>query len=352
MTGMNISTLASFFQLNENIRSLQGSLLDGQKELSTGRKADLMAALRTQAATDVDLRNAYSEATTFKATAGVVGTRLDAMQTALTSVKDAIDKARTQTLTATSPLARQQLQQLAKTTIDQIGSLLDTQFDGRYLFSGTQTDMPPLQEQNTVNTTTGLSPLQTVMQVITNMGGMSDAASALNVANGTDGISSLFGDSNSNANLRFTPALYNGATSGTLTARLDRGYQIDYGLRADDPAIRDALQGLYMLAAVPSNSVPDDAYAAWQGEALAHLDKGFQGVIGMASTVGYQQSAVADVMARHDSTLTQLNTQIVNLEQADPYETAAKLSQFQSQLEATFTVTARMSQLSLTKFLT
>jgi len=352
MTGMNISTLATFFQLNDSIRSLQQSLLDGQKELSTGRKADLMAALGNQAASDVDLRNAYAEATTFKTTAGVVSTRLDAMQTALTSVKDAIDKARTQTLTATSPLARQQLQQLAKTTIDQIGSLLDTQFDGRYLFSGMQTDMPPLQEQNTVNATTGLSPQQAVAQIIANLGPMTDAASALNVANGADGVSSLFDDSNSNANLRYTPTLYNGATSGTLTARLDRGYQIDYGLRADDPAVRDALQGLYMLAAVPSGSVPDDAYAAWQSEALAHLDKGFQGVIGMASTVGYQQSAVADVMARHDSTLTQLNTQIVNLEQADPYETAAKLSQFQSQLEATFTVTARMSQLSLTKFLT
>src|SRR5262249_31201736 len=235
---------------------------------------------------------------------------------------------------------------------DPRGPLLHTPSDGRYLCAGTQPDRPPLQEQTTVNSATGLSPQQAVAQVIANLGPMTDAASALNVANGTDGVSSLFDDSNSNPSLRFTPTVYNGATSGTVTARLDHGYQIDYGLRADDPAIRDALQGLYMLAAVPSGSVSSDAYQAWQSEAVSHLDKGFEGVIGMAANVGFQQGAVADVMTRHDSTLTQLNTQIVNLEQADPYQTAAKLSQLQTQLEATFQVTARMSQLSLTKFLT
>src|SRR5262245_47267555 len=103
MTGMNISTLATFFQLNDSIRSLQQSLLDGQKELSTGRKADLMADLGNQAAGDVDLRNTYAETTEFKTTAGVVSTRLDVMQTALTGIKDSLDKARTQALTATSP---------------------------------------------------------------------------------------------------------------------------------------------------------------------------------------------------------------------------------------------------------
>ena len=36
---------------------------------------------------------------------------------------------------------------------------------------------------------------------------------------------------------------------------------------------------------------------------------------------------------------------------ADPYETAMRLSQLQTQLEATFSITARMNELTLTKFL-
>jgi len=352
MTNMNISSLASFLQLNGSIRSLQQALLDGQKELSTGRKADLMADLGNQATADVDLRNAYTETTEYKSTTDLVGTRLDVMQTAISNIKDAIDKARTQALTANSPVTRQQLQSMAKTAIDQINSLLNTQFGGRALFAGVQTDTQAMQGQNTVNPATSLSPTQAVAQIIANLGPMTDAASAVAVANGPDGISSLFDNTNSNPNLQYSSTFYNGATTGTLTARIDRGQEIDYGVRADDPALRESLQGLYMLAAMPSSSVSDDTYTAWQNEALTHLNNGFQGVVNMAGDLGFKQSAVADAATRHTSTLTQLNTQIANLEQADPYETAAKLNQLQTQLEATFQVTARMSQLTLTKFLT
>ena len=64
-----------------------------------------------------------------------------------------------------------------------------------------------------------------------------------------------------------------------MTARLDNGYQIDYGVRADDPAFRELQQGLSMLAAVPYGSIPNDAYAAWQDEAVKHISAGFQGTI-------------------------------------------------------------------------
>jgi flagellar hook-associated protein 3 FlgL len=351
MSELHISTLASYLQLNSSIRSLRQSLIDGQQELSTGRKADLMAALGTRTADAVDLRNAYDEITEFKSTADLVGTRLDVMQTALGSIKDAVDKARVQVLTASSPVTRQQLPAMARTAIEQINSLLNTQIEGRSLFAGIETDTRAMQALAAVNASTGYSPQQAVDQVIANLGPITDAASALAVANGPDGIGSIFDGSNSDPNLRFTSTFYNGATTGTITARLDRGYQIDYGVRADDPAIREALQGLYMLAAVPAGSVPDDAYTAWQNEALTHLNNGFEGIIGVAAEVGYKQSAVAEVATRHQSTIAQINTQIVNLEQADPYETAAKLNQLQTQLEATFQVTARLSKLTLTNYL-
>ena len=79
-----------------------------------------------------------------------------------------------------------------------------------------------------------------------------------------------------------------------MTARLDNGYQIDYGVRADDPAFRELQQGLYMLASVPFGSIPDDAYAAWQDEAVRHINDGFQGAIDVSAELGYKQSVVDD----------------------------------------------------------
>ncbi len=348
---MYISTLASHLQLNSSIRSLQSQMMDAQKELSTGRKADLVAALRDRAAEDVDLRNALNDITEFKGTAEVVASRMDTMQAALGGVRGIADQMRNTALTSRDAVSRRYLQEAASTALDRVNSFLNAQVAGRTLFSGIQTDLAPMQAMTIVNAGTGFSPQQAMDQVIANLGPITDAASALAVANGADGVNSIFDDTNSDANLRYSTTFYNGATTGTVTARLDNGYQIDYGLRADDPAFRELQQGLYMLASVPYGSIPDDAYAAWQDEAVRHINNGFQGAIDVSAELGYKQSVVDTAITQHEATLAQLNNQVANLEAADPFETSLRLSQLQMQLEATFSITARMHELSLTKFL-
>jgi flagellar hook-associated protein 3 FlgL len=347
----SVSTLAAHLQLNSSVRSLQRSLMDAQKELSSGVKADLVAALRDRAAEDVDLRNALNDSAEFKGTTELVASRMDMMQTALGGVREMASQMRNTALTSRDSVSRGYLQEAAATAIDRINSFLNAQMGGRTLFAGIRTDMAPMQPGTTVNTATGYSPQQAVSQVITNLGPIVDAASAVAVANGADGVSAIFDDSNSDPNLRYSTTFYNGATTGTVTARLDRGYEIDYGVRADDPAMRELLQGLYMLASVPYGSVPEDAFLAWQDEAVAHINAGFQGVIDLSAELGYKQSVVNDAITQHEATIVQLNNQVATLEAADPFETALRLSQLQTQLEATFSLTARMSELSLTKFL-
>jgi flagellar hook-associated protein 3 FlgL len=238
--------------------------------------------------------------------------------------------------------------EMAKSAIQQINALLNTSVGGRFLFSGTATDTSSAQNSDVVNAATGLSPNQAVAQAIAGAGGITDAASAAAAANA---VTTIFDNSNADPNLQFSSTFYNGATTGTVTARLDNDYELDYGIRADDPAIREALQGLYMLAAVPYGSVPDDAFVAWQQEAVGHLLTGTQSLVTLSGNVGYKQSAVTQATARHESTIAQLNTQIANLEAADPYETSMRFSELQNQLDATFSITARLSQLRLTNYL-
>lgn len=345
---MNISTLASHLQLAGSIRTLQRQMSDAQKEMSTGRKADLVAALRDRAAEDVDLRNTLNDVTEFKGTTGLVASRMDTMQTALGGVRDIASEMRNTALTSRDAVSRRYLQGVASTAIDRVSSFLNAQVGGRTLFAGIQTDTLPMQDANSVNAGTGVSPQQAVNQVIANVGPITDAASALAVANG---VTSIFDDTNADPNLRYSTTFYNGASTGAITARLDNGYEIDYGVRADDPAMRELLQGLYMLSSVPYGSVPDDAFEAWQDEAVQHLNAGLQGVIDVSAELGYRQSVVNDMLTRHEATMAQLNNQIANLEATDPFQTALRLSQLQTQLEATFSITARMNELTLTKFL-
>lgn len=348
---MNISTLATYLQLNSSIRTLQRAMLDAQKEMSTGRKADLMAALRDRAAEAVNLRNTLNDTAEFKSSAQLVASRIDTMQTALDGVRDIVGAMRNTALTARDSVSRAYLQEAATAAIDRINSFLNGQVAGRTLFAGTETDTLPMQNAAAVNAGSGYSPLQAVQQVIANLGPMTDTASALAIANGPNGVASVFDDSNADPDLRYTATFYNGATTGSVTARLDQGYEVDYSVRADHPAIRRVQEGLYMLASVPAGSVPDDAFTAWQDEAIARLVDGYQDVVDVSANLGFKESVINDAITRHEATMAQLNNEVADLEAADPYETALRLSQLQTQLEATFSITARMNELTLTKFL-
>jgi flagellar hook-associated protein 3 FlgL len=345
---LNISTLATYLQLNSSIRTLQRSMLEAQKEMSTGRKADLIAALRDRAAEAVNLRNTLNDTAEFKRSAEIVASRIDTMQTALAGVRDIIGQMRNTALTARDDVSRAYLQEAATAAIDRVNSFLNGQAVGRTLFAGIETDTSPMQDVDTVNAGSGYSPLQAVQQVISSFGPMTDAASAQAVA---AGVASIFDDSNADPNLRYTATFYNGATTGSVTTRLDNGYQVDYGVRADDPAIRQVLEGLYMLASVAPGSVPDEAYAAWQDTAITRLVDGYQAVVDLSAQLGFKEAMINDAITRHQATMAQLNNQVADLEAADPYETAMRLSQLQTQLEATFSITARMNELTLTKFL-
>src|SRR5262245_9483509 len=347
---MNISTLAINMQLSNSINRVQRSLYDAQREMSSGRKADLMAMVDNGAHEPVDLRTVLTEVENFQSTASLTAARLDSMQSVLAGANDVVTQARTAALTGRDAVSRRLLQDMAAGSIAQLGSLLNTQLGGRALFAGIRFDTRPMQEANTVNPTSGLSPMQVIQQVIAANGPITDAASALNVVSGPDGLDAVFGDTHRDGTMSFSRTFYNGATTGSVIARLDHGYELDYGMRADDQAFRQVLEGMYMLSAVPYGSIPDDAFIAWQDEAVSRINAGYQGIIDNAGDLGFKQQMVQEAGDRHDATRTFLNNRIANLEAADPYQTAIRFSQLQSQLESTFAITTRLANLSLTKF--
>jgi flagellar hook-associated protein 3 FlgL len=106
-----------------------------------------------------------------------------------------------------------------------------------------------------------------------------------------------------------------------------------------------------MLAAVPYGSVPDDAYQAWQNEAVTRINAGFQGIIDAAGELGFKQAMVQEAADRHEAARTFLNNRVADIERADPYETAIRFSELQTQLESSFAITTRLANLTLTNFL-
>ncbi len=67
--------------------------------------------------------------------------------------------------------------------------------------------------------------------------------------------------------------------------------------------------------------------------------------------LGLGASTLAKTQERHDLVMASANELMGDIQNADPYEVGVKLTTLQTQLQASYQVTAMLSQMSLVNFL-
>jgi flagellar hook-associated protein 3 FlgL len=108
-----------------------------------------------------------------------------------------------------------------------------------------------------------------------------------------------------------------------------------------------------MLAAVRYGDpvMTEAAYRDYATAAAERLLQGLGQLVDLAARTGQNQALVAANQERLDLARDLYNRQIVELERRDPYEAATILTTLEQQLEASYLLTARMNELSLTSYL-
>lgn len=352
MTVPTVSTLSLARQTRNGIRLMQVEMSMRQQELSTGRKIDVAGAIGSRTASLVDLRNARNEIVEFQTSIQTQASRLTTMQKAVEEVRAAVTKVRDLALGVSgsgSGPAAGAIDEAARDALQVVQSMLNTSQSGRFLFAGTRFDQKPVQPQDEVGPS-GLSPAQAVAQTISGFPALTDAASVDAMIDGPGGLSAMFNDVDPTDPASFSNTFFHGSTT-YVVGRAGNEMPVTYRVTAGDQAIRDLMQGLYMLAAVPDDSVPTGAYKRVAERGWQQLTGALDQLVEMQGVLGLEEEAVDRAERQYEVQKTLVSTQIVRLEEADPQETALRLNTLQTQLEASFAVTSRISTLSLVNFL-
>jgi flagellar hook-associated protein 3 FlgL len=168
-------------------------------------------------------------------------------------------------------------------------------------------------------------------------------------------LDAVFDDSHPDPTRRFTDAFYQGspAAEPDLVGQLDEDGRLTYGVKAEQAAFRDIMQGLHMLAAVRYGDaeMTEAAFRDYATAAAERLQQGLGKLVDLAARTGQNQALVAANQERLEVAKDLYNRQIVELEERDPYEAATMLTALEHQLEASYLLTARMNELSLTSYL-
>lgn len=151
---------------------------------------------------------------------------------------------------------------------------------------------------------------------------------------------------------------YRGDTSpigrNAVQVKVDEGTYISYGVRADETPIRDTIKSLAVFASVEYAGDTGDEkqmYFSLIERVTQTLSIAGSGIKDLQGEIGIKEELILSIEARHESVTALANNQLSDLEGVDMFEAAARFSEYETSLQASYSITARIQNLSLVNFL-
>lgn len=343
----DIATITRGEFLRGRIRDIQSQLTELQTQVATGKKADTLAGFGTETRTMLNLRSSLATSETYANTISQTQGRMDLTQSVLKRIYELANKVRDGINTVNNPEAQSTgpssvpLQTLALNGIREIADLLNQAPDGRFLFAGySATKMPVIDPGDATDPTAPLG-------AVTALGQVPNFPLDNTTASGDTLYSQITGFMGNPVNY------YQGDASANaqVTVRIDIGFDISYGVRADDPAIRQVLQAMYAMATNGLDSTTEGGWNQLASRAAQDLEDGVKGIAQIQGDLGQKQLLMQDVADRHLAFKTAVNTQIGNIENVDPADAIQRITILQTQLQASYQLISQLKSLSLAEFL-
>ena len=144
------------------------------------------------------------------------------------------------------------------------------------------------------------------------------------------------------------PAFYKG-DSNKLTARIETTTTMEYGITGGESGFEKLFRALFM--AKNATVTPGNIDTTTLNSALSLAVEAIGEIPNMRSRIGSDRSTLEATKSRHLDFLLATNESVSQIEDVDIVETVTRISAQQVQLEASYTLTARLGQLSLVNYL-
>lgn len=339
-----VSTLGLITATKEMRSNLQFKIAQAQKEATTGRYADVGLSIGYLTERTLSLRHELDRLNTFKDTNAVSASRLELTQTQIDGMADAA-QGFLQTLMAarsTSSSAGVAVSD-AKAKLNGFVASLNTAVNGAHLFAGVNTDVKPVVSYFSDPPSAAQTAVQTAFA--TEFPGPVDEISGADMKTFLDGaFADLFNSANWTAN-------WSQASDQNITSRINNNERIATSTNANEASFRALASAYTMIAELPIEQLSESAYLALVDTAMEVVGKAVGGLTDLRAALGTSQERIKAANERIDVQAGLLNEHVVALEGVDPYEAIVKVESLMTQLETAYSLTARLQNLSLLKYI-
>ena len=144
---------------------------------------------------------------------------------------------------------------------------------------------------------------------------------------------------------------WSSATNQTLTNQISEGQTAATSVSANSTAFEQLAQAYTMIADLGTQNLNASAYAAITGTAQGLLTSAISNLTDMQANVGLTQSNITNATSQMSLEMNILSTQVDNLQNVNPYEVSTRVSDLQTQIETSYSLTAQLQHLSLVGYL-
>ncbi|MGR3659915.1 MAG: flagellin [Paracoccaceae bacterium] len=335
MTFLSIGDLSVSYQNRRQNFELKTTLQRLSQELVSGQRADI-ATIITGDFTPIATLERSLKTTLAYTTVTAEATLLAAsMQTALEHIQNTSSELATSLLVAGTSADSLILNTTASDAKSKFGaalSALNVRVADRYAFSGVTTNTPAFADETTI-----LDALQLVVSTETTAQGVKDI------------LDSWFDDAGGG----FETIAYTGSDTKLGSIKISSENTVDLSTTAADVAIREVLKGLAMATFMSEGTfsgTPKErtklAIAAGEKLHSAQYD-----LTALRANLGSAEASIDNVTANNSAQTAALEIARIDLTVIDPYQVATQLENISTQLEVFYTVTARLSRMSLAEYL-
>jgi len=335
---MNISTssdLAGYARRNRTALQLRAQIDTVSQETVTGLKSDVRGAVNGELGRAHLMQKAQSDLQQAQELNTISANRLETLNRTLINTRETVDGIGTRgfvALNAFTDISLNSIVEEAEGSLRVIMAGLTTASGDRNLLSGDKTNSDTYADPDVL--------IEDIKNILETAPSAEEALTSINAYFDTPGG-------------EFDTKIYLGGDGKTPPLPAGGGQFLQPEFNGKNQEFKDTLKGLAIMALSQDVFLESDreGFATLFTAGTEAVTDGESGLISLEADVGIMAETTANISDRNQDELSALSLASQNIFGRDQYEAAAELQQLQVQLEASYTITSRLSSLNLTNFL-
>ena len=331
----------------QNVQQIQTKLSDVQAELASSVYADVGLTLGARSSQLVALQQQQGSLTTYQDNNTLAATRLSSTVTSLDAIRTAASTFLSALTTASSSGGlTTSLQTNASSSLAAMTAALNISVSGQYIFAGINSGVQPMTSYT--STSANKTAIDTAFSTQFSFPQTSASASGIS---GTDMQSFLDGSFASMFSATTFNTNWSSASDTAMQSEIMPNQTIDTSVSANATPFRQLAQAYSMVTEFGGTNFSSAAGAAVIKTAMGLVSGAVTNLTTLQAGVGITQTAITDANTTLTAQGDVIATQIDAMAGVDQTELSTRLAALQTQLNATYSVTAQLQKLSLVNYL-